>query len=153
MKTQIFNSILSIHRFTLAALVLLMCSCGSETDSTTEETTTSDEVDTEIATDEPVQIVEDVDNAIFKKYFTEKEGVLIDVRTAEEFDGGHIEGALNRDYTSGEFEQYIDSLEKEKPVFVYCQAGGRSAKARDLLQEKKFREIYNLENGYGNWTE
>lgn len=97
--------------------------------------------------------VENLNNETFGNYLAEKGGLLIDVRTAEEYADGHIDGAINRDFTNGDFEAYSDSLDTMSPVFVYCQSGGRSGKARDMLVDKDFLEVYNLENGYGAWEE
>ena len=76
---------------------------------------------------------------------------MLDVRTPEEFSEGNISGAINMNFNAPEFETSLDSLDKTKPVYVYCQAGGRSGKAKDLLLEKGFKEVYNLIGGFGSW--
>lgn len=61
---------------------------------------------------------------------------LIDVRTAEEFNSGHLENAHNIDFYDVAFSAQIASLKKNEPVFVYCAVvGGRSAEAARLLQQ------------------
>ena len=54
---------------------------------------------------------------------------LIDVRTPEEYEAGHIEGAKNINFLAPDFAEKMGELDKTKPVMIYCQAGGRSAKA------------------------
>jgi rhodanese-related sulfurtransferase len=100
-----------------------------------------------------LQIIENLDNASFNDSWSEKGGLLIDVRTPEEFKEGAIEGAQNMNFLNGDFELAIDTLDVSVPIFIYCQGGGRSGNARDLLAEKGFIEVYNLKDGYGNWTE
>lgn len=77
---------------------------------------------------------------------------LIDVRTPEEFNEGHIENAVNIDFYSDQFIDEINkSLDKNKTVFLYCKSGGRSGKAYTMLKENGFKEVYDLKGGYSNW--
>lgn len=82
-----------------------------------------------------------------------KEGTtqLVDVRTPEEFSAGHIEGAKNYNIEDPSFETNVASLDKNKPVFVYCKAGGRSSTAANKLREMGFTEVYELEGGMTSW--
>ena len=83
-----------------------------------------------------------------------KSGVqLIDVRTSREFSNGFITGAKNIDYNGDSFEKQIKKLDKNKPVLVYCAAGGRSENAAELLKEWGFKEVYDLIGGYNGWKE
>lgn len=63
---------------------------------------------------------------------------LIGVRTAEEFNSGHLENAHNIDFYDVAFSAQIASLKKNEPVFVYCAVGGRSAEAARLLHSRAF---------------
>lgn len=76
---------------------------------------------------------------------------LIDVRTPEEYAAGHIPGAKNINVNDPDFREQIGNYNKQYPIFVYCQAGGRSAKACGALEELGFEQIYELKNGYGEW--
>lgn len=60
---------------------------------------------------------------------------LIDVRTADEYAGGHLDHAANVDVNNAEFEKSILTLKKETPVFVYCRSGSRSLTAAETLQK------------------
>jgi len=77
---------------------------------------------------------------------------LIDVRTTAEFQAGSIEGAINQDILDGSFEKYLDKLDPNKTVFVFCAKGGRSGKAAALLKEKGFTSIIDLKGGYTAWA-
>lgn len=82
----------------------------------------------------------------------EKPGVqILDVRTAGEFQSGHIQNALQANWNDAkEFQDRTQHLDKSKPVYVYCQAGGRSAAAQSFLTEKGYT-VVNLEGGMSNW--
>lgn len=79
------------------------------------------------------------------------DALVLDVRTAEEFNEGHLENALNADWSSNDFEQLTASFDKEKPVFVYCLSGARSAQAAEFLRSKGFKTVYNMEGGIMQW--
>ncbi|MDX1271949.1 rhodanese-like domain-containing protein [Bizionia paragorgiae] len=76
---------------------------------------------------------------------------LIDVRTAEEFDLGHIINAQNIDISSETFDADIESLDKEQPVVLYCRSGNRSAKCAQKMKAAGFKKIYDLTEGFSKW--
>lgn len=76
---------------------------------------------------------------------------IIDVRTPEEFTKGHLLNALNYNWNGSEFEKQISTLDKSKPVFVYCLSGGRSASAASKLRSEQFKEVYELDGGIMKW--
>lgn len=97
-------------------------------------------------------IAKDVDVEEFATLIEGGEGVLLDVRTPEEYAEGHIEDALNIDFWGDDFEAQIQELDKATPVYVYCKSGGRSGQAMDLMAELGFSEVYNLDGGYKAWS-
>lgn len=107
----------------------------------------------EKTTIESKKIVKDIDAAEFNKQISsEKDIQILDVRTTEEVAQGKIPNAINIDFYNN-FDKNIASLDKSKPVYVYCAAGGRSAKAMNILHEHGFVEIYNLKGGFGAWSQ
>jgi len=78
-------------------------------------------------------------------------GILIDVRTPSEFQGGHIESAKNIDYNNANFDSEIGKIDKNKTVFVYCLSGGRSSAAVSLLENKGFMNVIELDGGMMAW--
>ncbi len=76
---------------------------------------------------------------------------VLDVRTPEEFAGGHIAKASNVDWRSGHFEHQVMSLDKSKAVFVYCLSGGRSSSAAKKMRSMGFKEVYELDGGLNQW--
>lgn len=76
---------------------------------------------------------------------------ILDVRTPKEFAGGHLENALNADWTGHEFESGIAPLDKNRPVYIYCLSGGRSADAAKRLRQLGFANVYELKGGLIAW--
>ena len=79
--------------------------------------------------------------------------VILDVRTPAETAGGVIDGAIELNYRAPDFAEKVAALDKDKTYLVYCAAGGRSAKACEIMQDAGFKEVYNLKGGYGAWKE
>lgn len=78
---------------------------------------------------------------------------LIDVRTPAEFVSGHIKRAANINFTDDDFEDAAKKkLDKNKPVFLYCFSGKRSADAAAFLRTMGFKEVYDLNGGFAQWT-
>lgn len=78
---------------------------------------------------------------------------ILDVRTKEEYNAGHIKGAILipvQELQSRISE--IDSL-KNKKVLVYCRSGNRSKKALDILTQSGFSQLYHLEKGIKIWMQ
>lgn len=76
---------------------------------------------------------------------------LIDTRTAAEFEEGHLPDALNIDVLETDFITKAEKLNVEKPIYVYCRSGKRSAKAALILKDAGFKEIYDMQGGYLQW--
>lgn len=77
---------------------------------------------------------------------------ILDVRTAQEFTEGHLEGARNIDWNGQDFAINVGALDKAKPVMVYCRSGRRSAEAAKYLRENGFTAVYELDGGIEAWT-
>ncbi len=78
---------------------------------------------------------------------------LIDVRTPEEYSKGHLQNAMNIDWNGNDFEKSTSTLDKSKPVFVYCLSGGRSSSAAENMRAKGFTEVYELKGGITEWLD
>lgn len=88
----------------------------------------------------------------FEQKLKDKEKVqLIDVRTPGEFEKGHLIDAKNIDIKSADFKKQLQSLDKNKPVMVYCLGGVRSKAAAELIAKEGFKEVYDMEGGYIKW--
>ena len=76
---------------------------------------------------------------------------LVDVRTQKEFGVSHLKDAQNICVTNNDFQEKVKTLDKNKPVYVYCKKGGRSAKAAKILTKMGFTKVYDLQGGILNW--
>lgn len=81
-----------------------------------------------------------------------EDAVLVDVRTAEEYSAGHLNGALNIDWFSEGFANQIQEVPKTKTIYLYCKKGGRSTKAQELLASLGYSNVINLTGGYDAWV-
>lgn len=95
--------------------------------------------------------VEDVDAATFKNLIASGNGIVLDVRTPEEVAQGIIPDAYVIDIYQSGFEEKLQSLPKDKEVYVYCAVGGRSRQAADILLNNGFSKVYNLSGGIVDW--
>ena len=97
--------------------------------------------------------VELVPPATFEQQMAADKSQVIDVRTPKEYKSGYIAGAVNMHVYDADFTKRIDSLDKNKTVYVYCKAGGRSAEAVEQLKSKWFVHIVELDGGMDAWNE
>jgi len=79
--------------------------------------------------------------------------VILDVRTGEEYTGGHIEGAKNVDFKSESFKDDVGKLDKSKTYLVYCRSGRRSDAAVKIMEEEGFTDIYIMPGGILGWQD
>jgi rhodanese-related sulfurtransferase len=90
----------------------------------------------------------------FEKAIASNNIQILDVRTAEEYNSGHIANALQADWTNQkEFIERVAALDKTKPVYLYCLSGGRSGAAMQWMQKNGFSITYNLQGGMNAWKQ
>ena len=113
-----------------ATLLLGACSSGDDTAGSITDVTVTEAVD--------VVAQEDMN--------------ILDVRTPAEFAAGHLEGAVNIDVQSPDFDAAVAQLPKDEEWFVYCRSGNRSGVATDRMAELGFTRMYDLQGGINDWT-
>jgi rhodanese-related sulfurtransferase len=97
------------------------------------------------------QSTTNVDVAGFEQAIAKGNMQLLDVRTAGEYEAGHLSNALLADWNNeAEFKKRIEALDKSKPVYTYCLSGVRSAAATQWLRQQGFT-AYNLSGGINAW--
>ena len=79
--------------------------------------------------------------------------IIIDVRTVDEFNSGHIANAINIDYYSPDFESIIGKLDRNRQYLVYCRTGIRGAAATQIMVGLDFKEVHNLSGGIIQWIQ
>jgi len=77
--------------------------------------------------------------------------VVLDVRTAAEYQQGSICGARHLDYLADGFLEELEKLNPQQPTFVLCRTGRRSIRVCTLMQNAGFQQVYNLEGGLKAW--
>ena len=99
------------------------------------------------------QNFENTDVKGFAELAANPNAVIVDVRTAEEFNEGHIDGALNIDVKQEDFLKKAKAvLSTEKKIAVYCRSGRRSANAAEMLAAEGYQCV-NLQGGILAWKE
>jgi len=93
------------------------------------------------------QQIFDIDYKKMSDIIENESTVVVDVRTADEFDSFRIKNSINIDYYSKNFLDSISSYKEKKNIILYCRSGRRSYYAAKLMQEKGFNKIYNLKGG------
>ena len=78
--------------------------------------------------------------------------ILIDVRTQDEFDLGHIDSAINLDFYSDTFQNEILSLPKNEKIVLYCRTNNRSSKTATILKQNGYRDILVISGGITEWV-
>ncbi|MEI6747358.1 MAG: rhodanese-like domain-containing protein [Methylococcaceae bacterium] len=81
----------------------------------------------------------------------EQKAVIVDVRENDEWNAGHIAGAIH--IPLGEIKTRAAELEqyKNSPLITQCRSGGRSATAADMLKTAGFNKLYNMDGGLNAW--
>jgi rhodanese-related sulfurtransferase len=93
-----------------------------------------------------------LDAAAFEAGIKKADVQVLDVRTAAEFRTGYIKKALHADWNdSRQFSERTQHLDKNKPVYVYCLSGVRSASAANWLRKSGFALVYELKGGLISW--
>jgi rhodanese-related sulfurtransferase len=136
----------------IVGLVVLVGSNINRQEDTTEQKANSQVKEAQVKS----PIIKDVTTAeaqsLIQKNQLNKGFVIIDVRTPSEYISGHIENAVNIDYSSTAFSDEVGKLDKNKAYLVYCRSGSRSKKAVAIMSELGFSEIYNLSGGITGWS-
>ncbi len=101
--------------------------------------------------EEPPVVVKRIDVEAYDKLRANTNHVLLDVRSAAEFEKGRIPGAVNIDINSSKFTEKVSALDKNKTYLVNCAAGVRSAKACQKLESLGFKQLYDLGPGFDGW--
>ncbi len=81
----------------------------------------------------------------------DKDVIVLDIRTAQEFSQGHIEKAINIDYYASDFAENIAELSPDKTYIIYCRSGSRSGSALPVIKDAGLTNIFHLNKGFNEW--
>lgn len=88
----------------------------------------------------------------FEKAINNPNIQVLDVRTAAEYNSGHLKKSLQADwYNQQQFKERTNNMDKSKPVYVYCLTGIRSAAALKQLKQNGFTNVQDLKGGLTAW--
>ena len=97
------------------------------------------------------QNFENTDVKGFAELIDSADVVILDVRTTDEFNEGHIKGAILIDQNKSDFLELVKQLlPKEKTIAIYCRSGRRSANAAERLVKEGYKPV-NLKGGILEW--
>lgn len=85
-----------------------------------------------------------------KEMIDRGEVFILDVRTQEEYNAGHIKGSTLIPVQV--LDKRFNELPKDRKLLVYCRTGHRSVQASEILVNNGFKEIYNMKGGIVEWT-
>jgi rhodanese-related sulfurtransferase len=92
-----------------------------------------------------------VDPVEFSEVIAQPGVIILDVRTPEEFNAGHIENAININVADSNFSSEVSKLDKNATVAVYCRSANRSAVATKEMSELGFTDMYDMQGGIIDW--
>ena len=92
-----------------------------------------------------------VDPVEFSEVIAEPGVIILDVRTPEEFNAGHIENAININVADSNFSSEVSKLDKNATIAVYCRSANRSAVATNEMADLGFTDMYDMQGGIVDW--
>jgi len=165
-KGLLVRTLILMLSISLIALIVLS-GCGSEnieeeninisenvdiaddTDDDPEETGSVEDLPEEDKSTE-AQIISISVEEVLKIIENDEDYIIVDVRTKDEYGGGHLEGALL--IPVQELEGRLDELAKDDALIVYCRSGGRSRNASEILVSNGFQRVYDM-GGINTWND
>ncbi len=91
-------------------------------------------------------------SALIQKNLENTDFKIIDVRTPDEFNAGHISNSQMIDYYADDFLTRLNELDKNKTYLIYCRSGNRSGKTIPIMKKLGFKKVYNMLGGVKSWV-
>lgn len=137
----------------LTAATLLVAGCsGSESTGATAESTSAEADNTAVDATAGVRTVSVEEGAAIHASPPESL-VILDVRTADEFAAGHLDGAIVVDFYADDFTAQLEELDPSVPYLLYCQSGNRSGQAAAIMEDLGYLDVANIDGGILAWTD
>lgn len=95
---------------------------------------------------------QNIDAQTFEELMRNKNHVVIDVRSPQEYAEGKIDPHKLINFFGADFKDQIEKLDQSKTYLVYCRSGNRSGKACAMMGQLGFKNLYNLQGGIGAWN-
>lgn len=85
---------------------------------------------------------------------TESDDVIVlDVRTPEEFDEGHLDGAIMIDFYDDDFADQLAGLDRDATYVLYCRSGNRSGQTTSIMRDLGFTDVADVDGGIIAWQD
>lgn len=97
------------------------------------------------------QGLNNINSKLFSSLISSNEGIILDVRTPQEYTRGHIENSTLISTSDPKFMEKVSLLQKDKPIYVYCLSGSRSYAVANYLSKNGYSSVYNLSRGLLEW--
>lgn len=138
-----------IFALTIVAIALVVAGCGKSDDTASQ--TESEPIAPDTGTSRGIRVISPRRAAAIQA--DPPEGLFIlDVRTPEEFDEGHLDGAVMIDFYHDDFAEQIADLDRDRPYLIYCRSGNRSGQTRSAMEELGFTDVADIDGGVLAWT-
>ena len=135
---------------TLAIPVLLAGACGGDDDSTPAATETEPAAD--VISAGGIRVISPAEAAAIQDAPPD-DLIVLDVRTPEEFQDGHLDDATMIDFYRDDFRAQLENLDKYAPYLLYCRSGNRSGQTRAIMEELGFTDVADVDGGIVAWVE
>lgn len=145
-----YNHLMRLLAIVTCSAALLAASC-SGSDGSADEALSPD--GQEQALDTPGVRVLPADEALTVQANPPADLVVLDVRTAEEFADGHLEGAVMLDFYDPDFAAQIAELDPGVPYLLYCRSGNRSGQTAEIMEQLGFSDVSDVEGGILAWAD
>ena len=99
------------------------------------------------------QELKHIDSKTFSTLIAIGDGIVLDVRTPQEYSRGHIENSTLISTSDPKFVEKVSLLQKEKPIYIYCLTGSRSRAVANYLARNGYTKLYNLNLGLMEWQQ
>ena len=87
-----------------------------------------------------------------KEKMKKKDVVVVDVRTPQEWNQGHLKDAVHNDVFAEDFDDKVRKMKPSTTYIVYCKSGGRSSMAIDKMKKAGLKRVHNMLGGYLEWV-
>lgn len=136
--------------FTVLTFFLASCG-GSTTESSLTEESSGETASSDQTAAAGIRLVSASDGADIIDNPPE-DLVILDVRTPEEFNAGHIDGAIMIDFYEADFGEQIAALDPDVPYVIYCNSGNRSGQTTLIMNELGFGDVADVDGGIQAWN-
>jgi rhodanese-related sulfurtransferase len=134
----------------VAAVALAISACGGDDGDTAQDETPTEQSTSVEATGISVVSPEEAAATIADP---PEDLVILDVRTQEEYDEGHVEGAVLLDFYRDDFAEELATFDRDVPYVLYCRSGNRSQQARQMMADLGFASVQDVDGGIVGWQD